>query len=135
MIRILKLLTAGSLHANQWINYFLIDASRPRNSKNGYLINNTSEMIQKRGSSWRESSSVNLPISGLLYARYKWWTRSGKACMWHVVKTYGVYDCDEVKQRLWDADRQAGYSRTNRQHNTDVRNIFNAFSINAKLYS
>jgi len=38
MIRILKLLTAVSLQANQWINYFFIDASRPRNSKNGYLI-------------------------------------------------------------------------------------------------
>ena len=87
-------------------------------------------MIQKRGSSWRESSGVKLPTSGVLYARYKWWTRSWKACRWHVVQTYGVYDCDEVKQRLWDADRQAGYARTNRQHNTDVRNICNAFSIN-----
>jgi len=76
-------------------------------------------MIQKRGSSWRESSSVNLPISGLLDARYKWWTRSWKACMWHVVQNLLFYFV-----RLWDAKRQAGYSRTNRQHNTDVRNIF-----------
>ena len=76
MIRILKLLAAGSLHASHSINYFLIDPSRLRKDKSGQLINRTWEMIQQPGSLWSTTSSVHSLISGLPYERYKWQTCS-----------------------------------------------------------
>ena len=49
MIRILKLFTAGSLHANESTDSFLIGSSFPHKNRNGQLITVTWEMIQKRG--------------------------------------------------------------------------------------
>jgi hypothetical protein len=49
MIRILKLFTAGSLHANESTDSFLIGSSCTHKNRNGQLITVTWEIIQKPG--------------------------------------------------------------------------------------